>query len=111
MSASTGDSPAPRSRRQWRGVILLMLIHVALLTAAILNNSVAFDEYAHLPAGVAYWTFGTRAFPIHHLSPPVLRLWAAAPVIALGSRLDLAVPDIQMFLVQEPRDRHWNYGE
>src|ERR1051325_5322443 len=87
--------------------VALMIIHAALLTASATRNSVTFDEYAHLPAGVAYWRFGYLALPIHNMSPPLLRLWAAAPVMVAG----VNAPDVSRFLEQSPRQRHWNYGE
>ena len=62
----------------------LIAVHAVLLTASALNNSVAFDESAHLPAGLAYWKFGYRALPIYDLSPPLLRLWSAALPAASG---------------------------
>jgi hypothetical protein len=93
------------------GLIALLALHAALVAASIFRNSVTFDEYAHLPAGAAYWRFGTRAFAIHNLTPPLLRLWATAPVLAFASPLHLDVPDVHAFLEQDPRDRHWNYGE
>jgi hypothetical protein len=85
----------------------LLALHALLLTASAVWNSVTFDEYAHLPAGVAYWRYGWRAFAIHNLSPPLLRLWAAGPVVMFGGAEG---PAIEPFLAQGPHDRHWNYG-
>ena len=61
----------------------LILVHALLLTCAARTNSVTFDEFAHLPAGVAYWRHAD--FSIFDLSPPLLRLVAAAPPTLAGS--------------------------
>src|SRR5438270_11732464 len=75
------EQPGGSAGRRWRTGVLLALIglHTALMIASAVRNSVTFDEYAHLPAGVAYWRYGWKAFDIHNLSPPLLRLWAAGP--------------------------------
>ncbi|MGH7178135.1 MAG: ArnT family glycosyltransferase [Tepidisphaeraceae bacterium] len=83
----------------------LVLAHAALLGWSAVGNSVTFDEYAHLPAGVAYWRYGE--FSIYNLSPPLLRLWGAAPVMLSGPE----IPPINSFLKQDAKDRHWNYAQ
>lgn len=106
------DAPvndADNRPRALRGgwLVGLMGIHALLLVASALFNSVTFDEYAHLPAGIAYWRYGWQGFPIHNLSPPFLRLWAAGPVVMFAGA---EAPAVEPFLAQGPRDRHWNYG-
>ncbi len=64
-------------------VVLLLLVHAALLAYAAMVNSVAFDEFAHLAAGMAYWKY--RTWPIYNVSPPLLRLWAALPPFCAGA--------------------------
>jgi len=76
--------------RRWKliargGCAALIVAHSVLLIWSASRNSVTFDEYAHLPAGVAYWKFGWRAFAVHNLSPPLVRLIAAAPVVVAGA--------------------------
>jgi len=43
------------SRLAWFGVARLSIVHVGLLVASSRVNSVTLDEFAHLPAGLAYW--------------------------------------------------------
>jgi hypothetical protein len=103
--ASEAENASRAAPRAW--LVALMTLHGVLLVASALWNSVTFDEYAHLPAGVAYWHAGWRGFAIHNLSPPLLRLWAAAPVVVIGRA---KAPPVEPFLAQGVRNRHWNYG-
>jgi hypothetical protein len=70
-----------------------------------MNNSVTVDEYAHLPAGAAYWKH--REFSIYNLSPPLLRFWAAAPAMLAGADAPPALP----LLDQSASSRHWTYAQ
>src|SRR6478672_11471273 len=105
--AMPSEAAQPREGRltqsKWPRAALaaLLVLHAALMAASALWNSVTFDEYAHLPAGVAYWWYGWRGFAIHNLSPPFLRLWAAGPVVMFGGA---EAPAIEPFLAQGPRD-------
>ena len=83
----------------------LIALHALLLTWSAVRNSVAFDEYAHLPAGVSYWRH--REFGMLNLAPPLLRLWAAAPVVAAGAH----APALEPFRPMIQKDRYWAYGE
>ena len=38
------------------------------------------DEYAHLPAGIQYWTHGN--FELYSKNPPLAKLWLALPLLA-----------------------------
>lgn len=89
------------------GCAILILAHAVLLAISAVGNSVTFDEYAHLPAGVAYWNQGWRAFAMHNLSPPLARLVAAAPVVLAG----VESPDVTPDLAHGPRNAHWDYGK
>jgi hypothetical protein len=84
---------------------LLIALHAVLLGWAATANSVTFDEYAHLPAGVSYWRTGN--FSVYNLSPPLLRLWGALPAVLAGAD----APPIEPYLAMHPKDRHWNYAE
>ena len=81
------------------------MLHALLLTWSAVSNSVTFDEYAHLPAGVSYWRYGK--FDVYNLSPPLLRMWAAAP--AMLARPD--VPPFEDYPPMRPKDRHWAFAE
>jgi hypothetical protein len=88
-----------------RYAVALILLHAGLLTWSALANSVAVDEYAHLPAGVSYWRSGGH-FSIYDQSPPLLRLIAAAPVVFAGAE----APPVAAFEAMPAKDRHWNYA-
>jgi hypothetical protein len=88
-----------------RYAVALILLHAALLTWSALANSVAVDEYAHLPAGVSYWRSGGH-FSIYDQSPPLLRLIAAAPVALAGAD----APPVAAFEAMPAKDRHWSYA-
>jgi hypothetical protein len=98
--------PAPRWWLSPRILLIgLIALHALLLTWSALVNSVAFDEYAHLPAGISYWRYGK--FDVYNLSPPLLRMWAAAPVML--ARPD--VPPYEDYPGMLPKDRHWTFAE
>lgn len=89
----------------WCTVAFLLAAHAALLSWSALRMSVTFDEYAHLPAGVAYWKY--REFSIHNLSPPLLRMLAAWPAVLAGAD----APPASSYRKYEDRRRHWIYAE
>ncbi|MBC7782433.1 MAG: glycosyltransferase family 39 protein [Burkholderiales bacterium] len=98
--------------RKWKfiarsGCAILILAHAVLSVISAASNSVTFDEYAHLPAGVAYWKQGWPAFAMHNLSPPLARLVAAAPVVIAG----VESPDVRPDLAHGPQNAHWDYGK
>ena len=88
-----------------RAIGLLLILHAGTLAYAALANSVTFDEYAHLAAGVAYWTH--RALFIYCQSPPLLRWWGALPALLVGVR----VPSVQPMQSLSLGDMPWYYGE
>ena len=59
--------------------IACLIAHAGLLVWAALRNSACYDEGPHLAAGAAYLTHGE--FSIYNLSPPLARMWAAAPAV------------------------------
>ena len=83
----------------------LILLHALLLAWSSVANSVTFDEYAHLPAGVSYWRDGE--FEVYAQSPPLLRLWSAAPVMLARP----GAPPLDEYVNMLPKDRHWAFGE
>ncbi len=65
----------------------LLLLGFGLLSAeAILSNSVVIDEYAHVPAGVAYWRDGL--FSMYDENPPLVKLLTSLPVHLSGAVMD-----------------------
>jgi hypothetical protein len=86
-------------------VTALVALHAGLLAWAAVRNSVAYDEYAHLPAGVAYWKHGELS--IYNQSPPLLRWWGALPAVLAGAKAPDPAPVMQHPLLV----RYWAYGE
>lgn len=86
-------------------LVALIALHALLLTWSALANSVMFDEYAHLPAGASYLRY--RDFGMLNLTPPLVRAWAAAPVVVAGAD----VPPIEPFDTMVQKDRYWAYAE
>ena len=58
---------------------------------ALPKLSATSDEVAHLPAGYTYWT--TRDFRLNPEHPPLAKLLAALPLLALKPRLDTSWPE------------------
>jgi len=69
-----------------RATVLLLLAAVALQAGlaidAMRGNSATFDEGAHLPAGYTYLALGDHRLNPEH--PPLVKLLAAAPLLAVG---------------------------
>jgi hypothetical protein len=98
---------SPRRDTLLKSVTLLILVavHASLLAFSAMRNSVTVDEYAHLPAGLAYLKYGE--WSIYNQSPPLLRMWAAWPALLAGAN----VPPATRFRDDPPADRHWNYAD
>jgi len=86
-------------------VAVILLAHACLLTWSALRASVTYDEFAHLPAGVAYWKY--REFSVHNLSPPLLRLLGAWPAVLDGA----VAPPASSYRKYDERERHWLYAD
>ncbi len=69
-----------------------------LLTSASVHNPID-DELAHLPCGIIHWKTGDRT--LYHVNPPLVRMVAAVPVMALYP--NLVVPTFEKST--EPSDR------
>ena len=70
------------------GVLLLTLFVQIVLGGRLL--SATFDETAHLPAGYAYLKTGDLRLNPQH--PPLIKMLAAVPLLALGPEMDLDDP-------------------
>src|ERR1035441_427277 len=64
----------------------LLAALAALAGSAAFRESVAMDELAHIGAGVSYWQKLDLRMNMEH--PPLVKLLAAAPLVALGVRAD-----------------------
>lgn len=76
-------------------------LYLGLTAFSLPRQSATFDEGAHLPAGYAALALGDYRMNPEH--PPLLKLWAAAPLLALQPRLDTADESWQ-------RGRQWRFG-
>src|SRR4051794_15464564 len=66
-------------------VPLLLAVFVTLAVVSMRGKGTAFDETSHLPAGYTYWKTGDfRMNPEH---PPLAKLWAALPLLAMDVKL------------------------
>lgn len=70
----------------WRCLILLLTIHTALLCYGAWCHSPAYDEVAHLPAGLSIIQLGQ--FRLYAANPPIVRIIAAIPVAILDPATD-----------------------
>jgi predicted membrane-bound dolichyl-phosphate-mannose-protein mannosyltransferase len=69
----------------------LLLAFWLQMFLALPKLSATVDEVAHLPAGYTYWA--TRDFRLNPEHPPLAKLIAAAPLLALKPHLDLSWPE------------------
>jgi hypothetical protein len=71
----------------------LLLTFWLQMFLALPKLSATTDEVAHLPAGYTYWA--TRDFRMNPEHPPLAKLIAGLPLLALKPRLDLTWPEWQ----------------
>ena len=64
----------------------VLLTFELLATESITTNSVMIDEFAHLPAGVAYLRHGL--YSMYDENPPLARDLIAIPAVLFGARMD-----------------------
>ena len=62
--------------------LAILIPSTMLATRSLQSETMTVDEPVHLAAGVAYWKTGT--FRCYRMSPPLIRLTMAAPVVFLG---------------------------
>lgn len=96
----------PERVERWATVGLvpaLLLVFWASGYRAAERASVTFDEFAHIPAGVAYWKQG--AFHLYPHNPPLARLISTLPIVG-SARL----PAISPVAKQDPEYR-WEFAE
>lgn len=75
------------SPRQERFVVtLLLLFFVLQCLLSMPHNAPTWDEVGHLPAGYAYWKTGN--FQLYPSNPPLIKLWAAVPLLFMDLKLD-----------------------
>jgi hypothetical protein len=86
------DEPDRAAGRAWRwlaaasGLIFLLLASHAAWVETPTN-----DEFAHVPAGCAYWTYGR--FDLYAKNPPFWKMVMAIPVLLAGAQ----VPELRAY--------------
>ncbi len=74
-------------KRLPQGIAAVCLtVHAASRTCGACLHSPAYDEVAHLPAGIWCWHFGR--FDLYRVNPPLVRMVAAVPVVLRGVQTD-----------------------
>jgi len=77
-----------RRRVSFKAVaVALLAVQAALLAWSAHRHSPTYDEVAHLPAGISHWLGDYRLFRVN---PPLTRMVAALPVLAVGAEYDWA---------------------
>lgn len=67
-------------------VALLLLFFALQCFLSMPHNAPTWDEVGHLPAGYAYWKTGN--FQLYPSNPPLIKLWAAVPLLFMDVKLD-----------------------
>ena len=82
-----GSRERPRfpGRHEVRWAIALLALHAGLAIWGAAKSSTTFDENFHLPAGVMIAARGD--FSVSPVNPPLLKVLAALPALAVGARL------------------------
>ena len=94
LPASSGQASASvgvRPRASWPCLLIAvaMAVHAGLAVDAARRLTVTHDEYWHLPVGLL--NLETGRFGFDNLNPPLVRMWAALPLLATS--VELPVPD------------------
>lgn len=89
--AGVAQVPAPSARRPYRIAVIALLACFALASGrGLVLDSPTVDEFAHLPSG--WYMLATGDLSHFPLNPPLVKLWAALPLLALQPDLDTAPP-------------------
>ncbi len=67
-------------------VLVLLTTHAGLLAYSATRHSPTHLEPAFLAAGISHWQFGR--FELYRVNPPLVRMVAALPVLAVGCETD-----------------------
>lgn len=82
------ESPVhpPAGRRHRLLLCVVLLVHAGLLAYESSWNAPNLDESAHLPSGLSHWEFGN--FTLYRVNPPLIRMWAAVPLLVSPPEMD-----------------------
>jgi hypothetical protein len=86
----------PAAVRYWAPPACLLLLHALLILTSIAGSSITTDEVAHLPAGYSY--IQTGDFRLNRDHPPLMKAWAALPLVTLDLKPIWELPS-------------WSHGE
>jgi hypothetical protein len=75
---------SPRVAR--RVLAALLVVHTGLLAYSAHVHSPTLNEPGHLAGGLSHWHFGR--FEVYRVNPPLVRMIAALPVLAVGYEAD-----------------------
>ncbi len=78
-------------------VIVLISLHALLVAGCAMRYGVAWTEGGLLPTGIYDWKYGT--FDVFRVSPPLVRMWAVLPALALDPEIPFRGAS------HDPRDR------
>jgi len=76
----------PQDRLRRIAVVALLAIQAALLGYSATRHSPTHLEPAFLASGISHWQFGR--FELYRVNPPLVRMVAALPVLAVGCETD-----------------------
>jgi hypothetical protein len=83
--------------------ISLLAVFWLQMVLALPKLSATTDEVAHLPAGYSYWA--TRDFRMNPEHPPLVKLIATLPLLAIKPNIDLTWPEWK-----DAQEYHFGYG-
>jgi len=82
--AAAAPARSPATRRVWVGIVLLLGVQALLGIDSARKLTVTHDEYWHLPVGLL--NLQTGRFDFDNLNPPLVRMWAALPLLATSTK-------------------------
>lgn len=81
---SVTETHEPKDKKFWGIIVLLLVIHAGIAFDVSRKLTVTHDEYWHLPVG--YLTLKTGRFDFDTLNPPLIRIWAALPLMLTSAQ-------------------------
>lgn len=95
---SEARTPPPNhsgAERRWFPIPLAAaLIYIGATIHAARVETPTVDEFAHVPAGCAYWKYGR--LDLYSKNPPLLKYWLALPIV-LDSSVEVPEPTEEPF--------------
>lgn len=101
MSESSGRDARGAGLRSAVQPVAAIVLFLALALTSAGSHSGTFDESVYVSAGYGYWRFGD--FRLNTVHPPLSKLLAAAPLLAMDVRMD---PNDAAWLEAHP----WKFG-